>query len=271
MSAPAGTRVEPTGRRVLRDSATAAAAIALVVPLLALALWAVAARWPFPEVLPTTWGLAGWREVLAQGALPAAGRSTVLALGVALLATPAGALAGRALAGRQVPLARLVEGVLIAPVAVPPFAVVMGLNIVALRVGLPATAALVVVLVVAALPYTTWVMRSAYAGYDRGYEDAARSLGAGPGQVLWRVHLPLIAPALAAAAFLAFLVGWSDYVVTLVVGGGQLVTLPLLVASLSAASGNDAAVAAASLAAVAPPLVLLVMTGLLARGRGGER
>ncbi len=70
-------------------------------------------------------------------------------------------------------------------------------------------------LTVAALPYTTYVMRAAYSGYDHGYDEEARSLGATPRAVLLRVHLPLVAPALAAAAFLAFLVAWSDYVVTL--------------------------------------------------------
>jgi putative spermidine/putrescine transport system permease protein len=125
--------------------------------------------------------------------------------------------------------------------------------------------ALVCVLTVSALPYTVFVMRSAYTGYDVGFEEEARTLGAGPRAVLLRVHLPLAAPALATAAFLAFLVGWSDYVVTLVVGGGQLVTLPMLVGALSSATGNDAVVAAVSLTAVVPPLLLLVATGLLAR------
>ena len=35
-------------------------------------------------------------------------------------------------------------------------------------------------------------------------DDAARSLGAGPGGVLARVHVPLLAPSLAAAALLVF-------------------------------------------------------------------
>ena len=169
----------------------------------------------------------------------------------------------------RVPGRRALEVLLLAPVAVPPFAVVMGLTAVALRLRVPASVALVAVLVVAALPYTTFVLRSAYAGYDLGYEEEARSLGAGRRAVLTRVHLPLVAPALAAAAFLAFLVGWSDYVVTLVVGGGELVTLPMLVGALASASGNEAVVAATATAAVLPPLLLLVLTGLVAR-RGGR-
>jgi len=258
-------RVEPPGRRLARGVAAGSGVLWFLLPLLALALWAVAERWPFPAPLPTRWGLTGWTEALDQGVLPAGVRSAAVGLLVAALATPAGAMAGWRLAMRPTAATRVAEALLLAPVAVPPFAVVMGLNSAALRAGLPGALTLVVVLSVAAVPYTTYVMRAAYAGYDHGYEEAARSVGATGRQTLLRVRMPLTAPALAAAAFLAFLVGWSDYVVTLIVGGGQLVTLPLLVGALSSASGNDAVVAATSVVALLPPLLLLALTLLVTR------
>ncbi len=258
-------RVEPSGRRAARVLGVGTALLWLVLPVIPLLLWAFAARWSFPAVLPSDWTLTGWRAAADQGAVSAATRSVGLGLAVAALATPAGAMAGRALAAHPFPFSPVVEAVLIAPVAVPPFAVVMGLNVLALRTGVPQELALVLVLVVAAIPYTTYVMRAAYAGYDFGYEDEARTLGATARHVLVHVHLPLVAPALSAAAFLAFLVGWSDYVVTLIVGGGGLVTLPMLVGALASASGNDGVVAVVSLAAVLPPVLLLLCIGLLAR------
>ncbi|WP_255412642.1 ABC transporter permease [Cryobacterium sp. Y62] len=116
-------------------------------------------------------------------------------------------------------------------------------------------------LVVMAIPYTTFTMRVAYAAHDIRYEEEARTLGASRWSVLWRVHVPLVAPALARAAFLAFLVGWSDYVVTVVVGGGEIVTLPLVTEALAAGLDNDAAVAILSLSAIVPPLPLLTLVG----------
>ncbi len=257
--------VEPVRRKAVRGAGLVVAAVWLAVPLVPLVLWAVANRWSFPAVLPTDWGLDGWRGGLRQGAPAALARSTGLGLLVAALATPTGAAAGRALALHRVPAARVVAAVLLVPVAVPPFAVVMGLSQVALHLRVPPAAGVVTVLAVAAVPYTTYVMRAAYAGYDTGFEEEARSLGATPRHVLLRVHLPMVAPALAAAAFLAFLVAWSDYVVTLVLGGGALVTLPLLAGALAAGSGNDATVAAVSVAAVLPPTALLLLTTLVAR------
>jgi putative spermidine/putrescine transport system permease protein len=86
--------------------------------------------------------------------------------------------------------------------------------------------------------------------------------------VVWRrVQLPLLAPAVATAALLAFLVGWSDYVVTLTVGGGRLVTLPLLLGSAAAGVGDEPTVAALAVSAVVPPLAAALLVGRLARGR----
>ncbi len=229
------------------------------LPLVPLALWAFADRWSFPSVIPTEWGVDGLDAAIAAGGPAASGRSFLLGLIVALIATPIGALAARGLVAGWAPLPKILPVLLFAPVAIPPFAAVLGTNVLLLRAHVPPMLGLVVVLVAAAVPYTTFMLRTAYAAHDIGFEEEARTLGASPGQVLWRVHLPLMAPALARAAFLAFLVGWSDYLVTLIVGGGTFVTLPMITASLAAGIGNDSVVAMLSLTAVLPPLILLVL------------
>jgi putative spermidine/putrescine transport system permease protein len=241
-----------------------------LLPFAPLMLWAFADRWSFPSVLPTQWGLEGVDSAIAQGAVQALGASLGLSLLVAAVATPIGAMAARALTFGAVPWPRAVGALLLAPIALPPFAAVLGLNVILLRAQIPPAAGLVLVLVVMAIPYTTFTMRVAYAAHDIGYEEEARTLGASRWSVLWRVHVPLVAPALARAAFLAFLVGWSDYVVTVVVGGGQIVTLPLVTGALAAGLGNDAAVAILSLSAIVPPLALLTLAGLAGRRPRGQ-
>lgn len=239
----------------------------LVLPLAPLALWSFADAWSYPSPLPTAWGFDGVEAATGFGAWPAFMRSVVLGLVVAAIATPIGALAARALTFGAVPFPRVVSALLLAPIALPPFAAVLGVNVILLRAFVPPVVGVVLVLVVMAIPYTTFVMRTAYGAYDGSYEDEARLLGARPLQVLRRVHLPMIAPGLARAAFLAFLVAWSDYIVTVIVGGGEIVTLPLVVAAAASGLGNDAAVAVMSLAAVIPPIVLLVATLSLGRQR----
>ena len=248
--------------RMARILSSMLVAMWFLLPFAPLLLWAFADRWSFPAVLPTLWGVDGVDSAIAQGAVPAVGASLALSLIVAAIATPLGAMAARALTFGAVPWPRAVGALLLAPIALPPFAAVLGLNVLLLRSQIPSQAGLVLVLVVMAIPYTTFTMRVAYAAHDIGYEEEARTLGASHWGVLWRVHMPLVAPALGRAAFLAFLVGWSDYVVTVVVGGGQIVTLPLVTGALAAGLGNDSAVAILSLSAIVPPLALLALVGV---------
>ena len=279
MMIPYGQRVTPdrqaTSRSLMRPRPVGRAARIILsgmlalwfgLPLVPLLLWSVANRWSFPAPLPTEWGFDGLGTALALGGVEAFGRSLLLSLAVAAIATPVGAMAARALAVGSVPAPRLVSGILLAPLALPAFVAVMGLTVVLLRLRVPAVIGVLLLLVAAALPYTVYTMRVTYAAHDLAFEEEARTLGASRLQVLWRVHLPLVAPGLARAAFLSFLVGWSDYVITVLVGGGTIVTLPFLVGSFAAGVGNDAIVAVLSLSAIVPPLLLL-----LALGRFGRR
>ena len=81
-----------TGRGV-----RAALVLWFLLPLVPMLLWAFANRWPFPDLLPQRWGLDGVRSGLAAGAPHAFVVSTAIGLAVAAIATPAGALAARAL------------------------------------------------------------------------------------------------------------------------------------------------------------------------------
>ncbi|MCY7341805.1 MAG: ABC transporter permease subunit, partial [Pseudonocardia sp.] len=87
--------------------------------------------------------------------------------------------------------------------------------------------------------------------------------GGGPRAVL--VTLPAVRSALVVSAFLAFLISWSEYILTLLVGGGTVRTLPLL---LFAAIGTADYTAAAALALViaVPPLVLIGVTSRFLTG-----
>ncbi len=258
----------PVSRTVIERTVRGALVLWFLVPLTPILLWAFANRWPFPDLLPQQWGLDGVRSGLAAGAPHAIVVSAAIGLAVATIATPAGALAARALASGRVPVPRLFEAVLFAPLILPAFAVALGLDVLVLRSRVPSPLAVVAVLSVAAIPYTTYLMRVAFSAYDEGYEEEARTLGASRAVVLIRVQIPLLAPALSGAAFLAFLVGWTDYVVTLLIGGGRLVSVPILVASFAAGTGNSSVVAALSLAAVIPPLTLLVVVAGAGRRTG---
>ncbi len=69
---------------------------------------------------------------------------------------------------------------------------------------------------------TTIVLRTVgefWGHLDPRLEQAGRTLGASPSQTFWRITLPLLAPAIAAAALLVFMFNFTSFGVILILGG----------------------------------------------------
>ncbi len=81
------------------------------------------------------------------------------------------------------------------------------------------------------MAYAIVVIQARLATVDRSLEDAAMDLGARPWKVFLVITLPLIAPAIASAWVLAFILSWDDIVITSFVSGPGSTTLPQLVFS----------------------------------------
>lgn len=257
--------------------ATIAVVAFLVVPLVALVLWSFAGSWFYPDVLPTEWSLSAWRDAFSDGSRTADAfvTSVGLALTVAgvsmFAAVPAGLVLGRErFRGR-----RVIELALLFPLVVPPFALAMGLTLEYLlltRVGVGlyhSWFGLVVGHVVIAIPYATRLVQAGSEGLGRGAENAARSLGASAFGAFWHVTLPGLSPSLILASLSAFLMSLSTYLLTIMLGGGLVQTLPLvLVTQLSNLSRPAAAVTATLL--VIPGLVYLFLAERSLRRRGAR-
>lgn len=254
-----------------RRLATAAALLWLLAPLLPVLVWSLTDRWSGRAALPQELGTSGWRGAVDAGLGPAVLRSLLLGTVVAALATPLGAFLGRLLGWGLVRRPRAVLLAVLLPVLLPPLAVAMGLDVVTLRLHVPSTLAVVAVLTVLALPYTTLTSASGFARLGREPEEQARTLGATPRQARWLVTWPALRRSLGVAAALAFLVGWGDYVVTLLLGGGQVVTVPVLLASSAAGSGNEPTTAVLALVATSPAALVLLTAGVLLRLRRTRR
>jgi len=262
--------VVPVVGRLARAVGLPLVLLGLLLPFLPLLLWSVAGRYPYPALLPTERSSRPVRLLVDPSSEVLTGlvNSTVIALSVALIASLIGLSAGRALGLHSFRGKRLVQFLLLAPVIVPGIAVTLGIQVFFIRYGLSDTRrGVVLVHLLAAVPYVALVMSSVYANLDLRLEDQARTLGARPMQVLLRVTLPAVAPGLAVAATFAFLISWGEYVLTLLVGGGAVKTLPLLLYAYL--GSTDVPVAAAlGLALVLPPVLLLAATS---RFLAGER
>jgi putative spermidine/putrescine transport system permease protein len=238
-------------------------------PLAPIFIWAAADQWRWPALVPQVWGGRGWQQARAENLAGALAHTLLLAGLVAVLTTVLAAAAGHGLA-RQRRLPRVVLALFALPVALPPFATSMGLATVIVRLNVPRLAAVVILLVFFALPYAFYTIRAAYQRLDPELSAQAHVLGASPRQAYWLVVWPALQPSMALAAALSFIVAASDYVVTVMIGGGDLLTVPVLLGAAASGTGQDPEVAAISVAALSPTVVALVAAGLIARWRNSS-
>lgn len=81
------------------------------------------------------------------------------------------------------------------------------------KIGLIDTlAALVIINVTFALPFSIWMLRSFFASVPKEIEEAALMDGAPPTVILRRIMIPLIAPGIASVGIFAFISAWTEYV-----------------------------------------------------------
>lgn len=245
--------------------------LGLVVPLIPLVVWAFSGQWRYPALLPQQASARGLRLLSDPRTQVLHGlvTSTLIGLSVAVLACLIGLPAGRAIGMYAFRGRRAVQFLLLAPVIVPGLATAFGIQVFFVRYGLADTmTGVILVQLVPTVPYAATLLGAAFANFDPDYERQARALGAGPLRGLVFVTVPLLRPALILAGLFTFLISWSEYVLTLLIGGGQVQTLPLL---LFAAVGSSDTTAAAALAllVIVPPLVLVVAASRVLSGRSG--
>ena len=211
----AARRERRRARGVARWACTGLALLVLsaaALPNLAVILLASSRDW-YGTILPSGYTLDHFRAALGHALVVS---SIAQSLRYVSLSTALDLVLGFAIAWVVVrgntPGRKLLDALAMLPLSVPGLVLAFGYLAIS-REGRPLamldpvrdpTALLVIAYAMRRLPF---VLRSAEAGLlqmNRSVEDAAQSLGARPGRVLWRVTLPLVLPHLLAGGLFAF-------------------------------------------------------------------
>jgi len=233
----------------------------LVAPLLLFITYAFSTRWFFPAPFPSEWTASTFQRAINDSrTFSSISQGLIISILVSAFSLLLGFPAARVLGLRKFRGRQLIWLLFFLPTVIPPLAIGMGLNILFLRIGLAGTITGVVLAhIIPTLPYTIFTLSSAFARFDENYEFQALALGASPLQSFFNVTLRMMAPSLVVAALFAFLISWSQYLLTLLIGGGQVITLPILLFA-AASGGNPATIATLSLLFIAPPVLVIAAT-----------
>ncbi len=122
--------------------------------------------------------------------------------------------------------------------------------------------ALILTYLIPNLPFSIWLLRGFIDDIPKELDDAAKVDGCGPLGVLFRIVLPLIAPAIAVVAIFVFLFSWNDFFVPLVLSRRNVVPAAVAFASFKMKEYYDwGAMSAAAVVTLVPLFVMIMLIG----------
>ena len=205
----------------------------IALALLGLVFWSFAGYWQFPLALPEQWVLLHWQSALLQVQTP-----MINSLSIGLVATSIAVILTLLSLEYEkqngIQLSRFSSLIIYLPLMIPSIAFLFGL--VWLQETLHSKTTFINVALahlLFVLPYVFLSLATSYRRLDPRYAQVAASLGASPVKIFLQVSLPqLLMPILMASA-LGLAISFSQYLPTLLVGGGRINTVTTEAVSLA--------------------------------------
>lgn len=195
--------------------------------------------------------------------MDALGNSLLVAAASSALSCLLGFLAAYGLARHRLPAAGAIRWLLAAPLSVSYLIIGMGLLVTFQAMAIPKSlAAIMIGHVVINLPLAFAIIYSQMGEHQANIERAARDLGAGEGQVLALVTLPMLWPAVLAAFFLSFTLSWDEFIIALLVSRFD-VTLPVEIWSLLRSGLNPRTNAVGSVVFLVSIVIVVIVEAVI--------
>ena len=203
----------------------------LFIPLVLVLIWAFTDAWPWPGLWPADFSLRGWREIFT-GTDAVTGTlfwSIAIAVAVSIITTVIATMAARALCHHDFAGRELFRFATVLPFLIPSTVFAMGIQVFFLRTGLADTVPGVILAhSIVALPYAVTIMCDVTAAVGMRMEEAAICSGACRLRAFFEVGLPLLLPGVLSALSMSYIISFSQYFLTLIIGGGTVTTLAVV-------------------------------------------
>ncbi len=206
-------------------------AIAGGAPLVVLLIFAVSASWPYPDLLPEILSpkYLAYVFISNRQTFGALAVSVLISVLVTLLTLAIAIPAAKALGLYKFKGREFIKLLVLLPLIVPAITITMGIHTSMIRVGLAGKmSGVILVHTVFALPYAIRLLTDVFEIIGESYEQQAWMLGAGALLTFRDVTLPLLMPGILSASVMSFIVSFSQYITTFLIGGGNIITLPML-------------------------------------------
>lgn len=205
--------------------------IVILIPLPILMVWVFTERWAWPKLLPQVFSTRAIMEVLGRKEQLVKVFTSSIAISsiVGILSVCVGVMTSKALVFYEFHGKKLMHFLTVLPFMVPATVFAMGVQMTFIRIGWNNTVIGVVTAhLICSLPYAVRLIMEGMEAIGSGLEEQARVLGASPVKAFCKVTLPMLTPVIVSALSMAYIVSFSQYFLTLLIGGGQVKTFTIV-------------------------------------------
>ena len=225
-----------------------------------------------PSLIPDGFYWQNYIDIIEKrGLINSAKNSFIIALLTAALTTVFTVPAAYAIARLRKVFSGIATGWILVSQVFPVSLIIIPLFMAVRRIGLLDTIwGLVLVYLVASLPFALWMLKGYVSSIPLDLEEAGAMDGASSFQILRRIVFPLLVPGIVATALFTFLNSWNEFFFALVlIQSPENETLPLTLARFMGSEGQVllGPLAAGAFLATIPSLVIFgIMQRKLASG-----
>ena len=205
--------------------------ICILLPILNLIIWAFTERWAWPDLLPQTYSLRAIKENFSRKdeMIQLFMSSILLSLVVAILSVIIGLMTSRAFVLYDFKYKKQLYFATILPFLIPSTVFAMGIHVIFIKWGLSnSVLGVIIVHLIYSLPYATRLLMDGTMAVGNKLEEQAKVLGANTFQAFTKVTLPILSPVILSALSMSYIVSFSQYFLTLLIGGGKVKTFAIV-------------------------------------------
>lgn len=205
--------------------------LCVIIPAIVLVIWIFTERWAWPDLLPQVFSKRALNEVLRrkEQLMQIFASSVFISVVVAVISVVVGTMTARALVLYEFAGKNVFYFLSILPFLIPATVFAMGIQITFIKLGWNNNVTGVIIAhVICSLPYAVRLMIEGTQAVGNRLEEQARVLGAGAWTAFYKVTLPVLTPSILASLSMAYIVSFSQYFITLLIGGGQVKTFAIV-------------------------------------------
>jgi len=185
----------------------------------------------YPEMFPDNFTLRYWENLFSKGSMTRLALLQGIHTGIltAVFATITGFFTARGVVKYLDKYKNLTRIFYTLPLFIPATALFIGVHQVMIRLALNNTLAGVVLAhCIISIPFSVNIAISFFQGISPDLENVAKTLGSNRFFLIYKILVPLLLPGIFLSFAICFLLSFSDYFAVLLIGGGNIITFPVL-------------------------------------------